>query len=144
MVGRQSGDIVMKHLHKYLSVFVRKHFRSRMPSDQSLSTLVDVVVYSTVSSLLALTTWWFDHDLPHTAERMNEIFTQLTRPGVEAILKRANVPGQESGLNGSFEMSDACSLCSMVHVFVHTIFVRCLTGLEKNAIISSNDDVIVL
>jgi hypothetical protein len=35
---------------------------------------------------MSLLTWWLDNDMPYPAERMNEMFRQLTQPGVEAVM----------------------------------------------------------
>ena len=41
------------------------------------------------SALLALLTWWLDHELPCPPEQMDEIFRQLTIPGVAATFGKA-------------------------------------------------------
>jgi hypothetical protein len=46
----------------------------------------NVLAHSIVSSLIALLTWWLDNNLPYSAERMNEMYRQLTEPGVMAVM----------------------------------------------------------
>jgi len=90
LVGKQAGDIHVKHVHKYLSALLREHMGLPMSTGKGGSALPDLAIYWTVSSLLALTAWWLDHDFPYTAEQINEIFKQLTQPGVDAILQRVS------------------------------------------------------
>ena len=90
LVGKQAGDIHVKYIHKYLSALLREHMGLSASAGKGGATLRDIAVYWTVSSLLALTAWWLDHDLPYTAEQIDDIFKQLTRPGVDAILQRVS------------------------------------------------------
>jgi AcrR family transcriptional regulator len=85
LIGRQAGDVVVKYLQDYLAARMRDHTGLSVPAGKGSSALPEVAVYWTVSSLLALTVWWLDHDSPDTAEKINAIFTQLTQPGVEAF-----------------------------------------------------------
>ncbi len=89
LMGKQAGEVHVKHVHNYLSALLREHMGLPKSAGKGEVTLPAVAVYWTVSSLLALTTWWLDHDFPYTAEQIDEIFKQLTRPGVDALLQRA-------------------------------------------------------
>ncbi len=89
LIGKQAGEVHVKHIHAYLSALLREHMGLPRPAGKGEVTLPEVAVYWTVSSLLALTTWWLDHDFPYTAEQIDAIFKQLTRPGVDALLRRA-------------------------------------------------------
>lgn len=46
----------------------------------------DVAVCFYTSSLLALLTWWLDHDPLHSAEEMDAMFKRLALPGLRAAL----------------------------------------------------------
>jgi hypothetical protein len=39
-----------------------------------------------------LLTWWLEHDLPYPAERINEMYRQLTQPAIDSILQRERSP----------------------------------------------------
>lgn len=89
LVGKKSGNIVMNHLNGYLSARMREHLKMAM-SDKGTATIpAEILAHYLVSSLMALMTWWLDHDLPYTAERMNGMFEQLTRFGAESIIRQA-------------------------------------------------------
>ena len=86
MVGKQSGEMVLKYLHKYLINLMEQQLKLLLPAEQIPPIQLEIAVHYLVSSLLALLIWWLDHDLPYTAEQMDGIFKQLTMPGVKAAL----------------------------------------------------------
>lgn len=91
LVGKPGGDLVAVQLHQYLSALLREHLGlPATPTKGNLSQTepAEMVIYWTISSLLALTTWWLDHDLPYTAEQINQLFRQLTQPGFETLLNK--------------------------------------------------------
>ncbi len=90
MLGKQGGSIVLTHIHSYLFTVVRDHLKPRMSTKQNERVPVDVLAYYLVSSFMALLTWWLDNDLPYPAERINDMYLQLTRPGVEALLQQTS------------------------------------------------------
>ena len=87
MAGKQGGNVALGHIHRYLSALIREHFKTQFPEQNKAIVPPELVAHFMVSSFMALLTWWLDHDLPYPAERMNEMFRQLTQPGVENILQ---------------------------------------------------------
>ena len=87
MAGKQSGKIAMGHIHKYLSALIQEHFKTQLAERKNLKVPPEVIAHYIVSAYMALLTWWLDHDAPYPAERMNEMFQQLTQPGIEKILR---------------------------------------------------------
>jgi AcrR family transcriptional regulator len=85
MVGKQGGGMMMGHFNKYLSLIMRSHMKSQMTERAREQVPPEIMAQYIVSSLLALITWWLDHDLPYTAVKMNTMYQLLTRPGVEAL-----------------------------------------------------------
>ena len=49
---------------------------------------VEITTHFLVSSLLSLMIWWLDNNMPHSAEKMDEIFRILTTPTIEAAFGR--------------------------------------------------------
>ncbi len=88
LIGRRAGDAVAKYVHGYLSVLMRDYTYLKPSAEKSRAAKLELAVNWTVSSLLALTTWWLDHDELYTAEQINETFKQLTRPGLENFWQR--------------------------------------------------------
>jgi len=86
MVGKQSGQMIMRQAHDYLTALVREHLESLMNSRKNPPMPLDLTAHWIVSAFLSLLTWWLDRKLPYTAEKMDELFRKLTFPGVEAAL----------------------------------------------------------
>ena len=81
MVGKQGGEVVQKYLYQYVSDLMTTHLNRQIAQTRQLTVPRELLVHYLVSSFLALLTWWLDHDLPYTAERMEEIFNTLTVSG---------------------------------------------------------------
>ena len=86
MVGKQSGQMIMRQAHDYLSALVREHLSTVMKSRKNPPVPLDLAAHWLAGSFLSLMTWWLDHNLPHTPEEMDAIFRRLTLPGVETGL----------------------------------------------------------
>ncbi len=86
MVGKQGGEVVQKYLYQYVTDLMREHLNRQIDSARNLTVPREILIHYFVSSFLALLTWWLDHDMPYTAERMEEIFQTLTMPGYKNAL----------------------------------------------------------
>lgn len=84
MVGRQSGQMMTTHAHTLLAKTVQQHLEGR--GGNRLAVAPEILSHWLASSFLSLLTWWLDNNLPHSAEKMDGIFRQLTMPGLEAAL----------------------------------------------------------
>lgn len=91
MVGKQGIDVVIKTTHNHLSGHVQEQLTQLLPEDQNPSVPLPVIANYLAGTLLTLLTWWLDHDMPYPPERMDEIFQQLTIPGVWLALGITNV-----------------------------------------------------
>lgn len=87
LLGKQAGDVLLRHIEKNLVSMLTHRFRINWDKKKQAIPL-DVFVIFFVSTFLGLFVWWLNHDLPYPAERMNDMFMQLTQPAVEAILNR--------------------------------------------------------
>jgi AcrR family transcriptional regulator len=86
IAGRQSGEMIMKYLHRYLSGLLAPPLGELVRKRRSLPVPVDVTVHYLVGTLLSLMTWWLDNNMPYPPEKMDEMFRTLTKPGIEAAL----------------------------------------------------------
>jgi AcrR family transcriptional regulator len=86
MVGKQGGEVVQKYLYQYVSDLMKNHLNRQIAQTRQLTVPREILVHYMVSSFLALLTWWLDHDMPYTAERMEEIFNTLTVSGFKSAL----------------------------------------------------------
>jgi AcrR family transcriptional regulator len=85
LAGKQAGGIALGHIQRYFTALLRDHLRPQFSRKQD-QIPAEILAHFLVSSFLSLLTWWLDHNMPYSAERMNEMFRQLTQPGVEAVL----------------------------------------------------------
>jgi AcrR family transcriptional regulator len=86
MVGKQGGEVVQKYLYQYVSDLMKDHLNRQIAQTKQLTVPREILIHYMVSSFLALLTWWLDHDMPYSAERMEEIFTTLTVSGFRNAL----------------------------------------------------------
>ncbi|NWJ46001.1 MAG: TetR/AcrR family transcriptional regulator [Chloroflexi bacterium] len=74
VVGKRSGTMITKTFYEYL----KEMFRGYLAKNESPGGVpLELVVQFQASSLMALLTWWFDNDLPYSAEQMNNWYHQL-------------------------------------------------------------------
>jgi AcrR family transcriptional regulator len=78
--------MLFKTGHSYLSESIERALTSWLADKPPPSLPVPVVSNYLASEILALLKWWLDHDMPHTPERMDEMFHQLVAPGFCAAL----------------------------------------------------------
>lgn len=86
VAGRQSGEMVLRYLHRYLSGLLTPIMEEVVRKRKTYPVPVEVTVHYLVSSLLSLITWWLDRNMPYPPEKMEEIFRTLTQPGIEAAI----------------------------------------------------------
>ena len=86
MIGKQGGEVVQKYLYQYVSELMKSHLNRQIGPARPLTVPREVLVHYVASAFLALLTWWLDHDMPYSAERMEEIFNTLTVPGMTRAL----------------------------------------------------------
>jgi AcrR family transcriptional regulator len=83
VVGRQSWHIMESYFYARLTSLIREQLQSRWRGKQKDFMPVEVVTHHLVTSLIALLIWWLDNDLPYPAERMADLYRQLTKPGID-------------------------------------------------------------
>lgn len=85
-VGKQSGQIMLSHLQKYLTRLSQDSLQHQWGSQQNNIIPIEIVIHHLASSLLSLLIWWLDHNMPHSAERMAQMYQKLTQPGIAVLL----------------------------------------------------------
>jgi len=86
LAGKQGGSPALEYLQKYLSTLLRTHLKQQFSQKHHARVPPDILAYFLVSSFMSLLTWWLDNNLPFSAEQMNDMFCQLTQPGVEQVM----------------------------------------------------------
>ena len=85
LIGEKGGHTMLTHIQKYLLALISKHLESQLPAKKKTQMPTEIIALYIVNSLTTLLTWWLDHDMPYPAEQINDMFRQLTQPGVESI-----------------------------------------------------------
>lgn len=89
MVGGRGIDVIIEAIHTHLSGHIREQIEQLLPNGQTPSVPPLVMANYLAGTLLTLLTWWLDNDMPYPPERMDEMFQQLTMPGVWVVLGTA-------------------------------------------------------
>ncbi|NTU57348.1 MAG: TetR/AcrR family transcriptional regulator [Chlorobiaceae bacterium] len=88
IAGKQSGEMILKYLHKYLYNLLIVPHAELVRNRNSPPVPIEITTHVLVSSLLSLMTWWLDNHMPHPPEKMDEIFRILVTPTIEAAFGR--------------------------------------------------------
>ena len=86
LIGKRGGEKVHKLLYPYISDLMKNHLEKSIPKSKNMVVPREVAIHFFISSFLTLLTWWLDHDMPYTAERMDQIFHTLTLSGFNSAL----------------------------------------------------------
>lgn len=86
VVGKQSGQLMQRHLEKTLTARVKQGVDRRWADGQQ-AVPPDILTHHLVSAFMSLMIWWLDHDLPYPPERMDQIYRQLMRGGIDGGLQ---------------------------------------------------------
>jgi AcrR family transcriptional regulator len=88
IVGKQSGEMILKYLYRYLYDLMIVPHTALMKNRKAPPIPIEITTHWLVSSFLSLITWWLDNNMPYPAEKMDEIFRQLTKPAIEVAFGR--------------------------------------------------------
>ena len=86
MIGGKGIDVVKKAIEDALIAHARTYLDQLEAEGRCSSVQPPIMVTYLVGALLALLTWWLDHELPYSPEQMDVMYRQLTAPGVMAVL----------------------------------------------------------
>jgi AcrR family transcriptional regulator len=100
IAGRQSGEMILKYLHRYLRNLIAAPLAEFVKNRKSMPVPIDITIHYLVSSLLSLMTWWLDNNMPYSPEQMDQMFRTLTAPGIEAAFGRKVGMRENDGIVG--------------------------------------------
>ncbi len=87
MIGGKGIEIVVNAIGESLMAHAQEHFEEVERAGKRLTIPIEVLTTHLAGSLYTLLTWWLDHDMPYSPEQMNEMFFQLVRGGIEAVIQ---------------------------------------------------------
>jgi len=86
IIARDSAmDLAMKTLHGILRNDIQAKVQKYLPENGSAPS--SLVINYMASSLMTMIQWWVKNDMPHSPQRMDEIFQQLVMPGVHSTFR---------------------------------------------------------
>jgi AcrR family transcriptional regulator len=85
LVGEKGGHTMLAHVQKYLTRLIHAHLKGHVPASLTERIPLEILTLYIVSNLTSLLIWWLDHDMPYPAERINDIFRDLTQPTIDAV-----------------------------------------------------------
>lgn len=87
MVGKQSGAVVQRLLHKMLVDLVRDDLKAMTSGSATGSTPAEAVVQFVAGGLFGLLMWWADGKMRLSVEEVNTLFRRLAIPAIKAALR---------------------------------------------------------
>jgi AcrR family transcriptional regulator len=86
LVRSRKTDAVFKSGISHLSQEIETALTARLRNKPAPSIPVPILANYLASELFALLSWWLDHKMPHSPERMDEIFHELVTPTFRTVL----------------------------------------------------------
>lgn len=86
LVWGRGTELLFKEGQAYLSGLVEEHLAALLPGERAPSVPLPLMSSYLAGALLWLLKWWLDNGMPHSPERMAEIYEQLAMPGAWAVL----------------------------------------------------------
>lgn len=89
IVAGRGMDMMVKTIQNHLSSHIQEQIERLLPKGQPSSVPLAVIATYLAGTLLTLLTWWIDHNMPYSPERMDEMFQELAMPGVWAAIEQS-------------------------------------------------------
>jgi hypothetical protein len=86
MVGGEGIDLVINAIHHHMSHHIQEQIEAILPDGHNPAVPPLIIANYLAGTMLTLHTWWLDNNMPYSPERMDEMFQELTMPGVWATL----------------------------------------------------------
>jgi AcrR family transcriptional regulator len=84
--SKQGEEIVQRYLYKMISSRAGQHLKQLMPKGKKPPVPQEIILHYLTSSMIAILTWWLNHDLPYSPEEIYEMYHLLTIPAINAGL----------------------------------------------------------
>ena len=84
--SKQGSEIVQSYLYKMITNVAGRHMKHLAPKGKKTPVPHELIVHYLATSLLAVLTWWLNHDMPYGPEEILEMYHSLTLPGINAGL----------------------------------------------------------
>ncbi len=85
-VWGRGAEILTQDFQGQVSKIIEKNLHSMVGEAAAFSVPLPVVAKFVASTFLMLLRWWFDEDMRHTPEQMDEMFQKLVMPGIHGLI----------------------------------------------------------
>lgn len=85
LVRGRAMEPVLKTMQEELTLHIEGRLATRLPASKELAVPVAVVARHVATTLLMLSQWWLDRDMPETPEEIDGYFLELVRPAVREV-----------------------------------------------------------
>ena len=86
LAGKTGGDLFLKQMFRGLHDICRAGIQLKVSKENDI--LADASAHFFAASLVSMLTFWLDNNLPLTPKEIDELFKQLTLPGLRNILTK--------------------------------------------------------
>lgn len=86
-VWGRGGEMLMRDFQAQVGQIVEQNLRSLMGQEAVFILPMSVIANFVSGTMLMLLKWWFEEDLRHTPEQMDEMFQKLVMPSIHAMIK---------------------------------------------------------
>lgn len=85
-VWGRGAEILTQDFQGQISRLIEQNLNTLTGDAVAFSVPVAVVAKFVMSTFLMLLRWWFDEDMRHTPEEMEEMFQKLVMPGIHGLI----------------------------------------------------------
>lgn len=86
LVWGQGAELLSRSLLQQMSQLIEMNLRSMSDEKNELVIPLAVAAQFVANTFLMLLRWWFDEDMRHTPEQMNEMYQRLVLPGLNGVV----------------------------------------------------------
>lgn len=86
MMGGKGIDVVVETGTEYMQIYLQEQIKPLTGNNEPQVPMLVLIKYLT-GALMSLLRWWLDNDMPHSPEKMDEMFQQIAMPGVWNVLE---------------------------------------------------------
>lgn len=86
-VWGRGADILTQDFQGQVSKFIEEKIRYAVGDDRHVAVPTSLLAKFVASTFLMLLRWWFDEDMRHSPEQMDEMFQRLVMPAMQQILE---------------------------------------------------------
>jgi AcrR family transcriptional regulator len=86
-VWGRGAEILTQDFQGQINKIIEKNILSMIGDSVTFSVPVSIMAKFVASTFLMLLRWWFDEDMQHTPEQMDEMFQKLVLPGIHKIME---------------------------------------------------------